>query len=127
MSTQFRTPLKFVRRDEIRFCPGRAVERAELKGKSACDSSLLRKAPAALRDSHIVLYAVDALVTLHASFKKWRNHRLTLRALADLNEHQLRDIGLARDENGYRPLEDLDTPVKEKTTLARKCGAIFHA
>ena len=89
------------------------MERAELKGKSACDSSLLRKAPAALRDSHIVLYAVDALVTLHASFKKWRNHRLTLRALADLNEHQLRDIGLARDENGYRPLQDLDAESKD--------------
>jgi hypothetical protein len=52
---------------------------------------------------------------------------LTVRALADLNEHQLRDIGLARDENGYRPLEDLDTPVKGKTTLASKCRVIFHA
>jgi len=59
-------------------------------------------------------------------FKKWRNRRLTLRALADLND-QLRDIGLARDENGYRPLEDLDTPVKGKTTLASKCRVIFHA
>ena len=87
----------------------------------------LSKETAALRDSHIVLYAVEALVTLHASFKKSRNRRLTLRALADLNEQQLRDIGLARDENGYRPLEDLDTPVKGKTTLASKCRVIFHA
>jgi len=62
----------------------------------------LPRETAALRDSHIVLYAVEALVTLHASFKKWRNGRLTLRALAHLNEHQLRDIGLAREENGYR-------------------------
>jgi hypothetical protein len=47
------------------------------------------------------------------SFKKWRNRRPTLRALADLNEHQLRDIGLARDENGYRPLQDLDAESKD--------------
>lgn len=114
MSTQFRTPRNFVRRDDIRFCLGRAVQHAEPRRKRICDSSLLHKEPAALRGSHIVLYAVDALVTLHASFKEWRNRRLTLRALADLNEHQLRDIGLARDENGYRPLEDLDAERKEK-------------
>jgi hypothetical protein len=49
-----------------------------------------------------------------------------LRALSDLDEHQLRDIGLARDETGYRPLEDSEAQLKEKTTLARKYGAVFH-
>jgi hypothetical protein len=49
-----------------------------------------------------------------------------LRALSDLDEHQLRDIGLARDETGYRPLEDSEALPKEKTTLARKYGAVFH-
>jgi uncharacterized protein YjiS (DUF1127 family) len=81
---------------------------------------------APLRESHFVLYAVDALIRLHASFKKWRNRRLTLQALSDLNEHQLRDIGLARDETGYRPLEDSEAQLKEKTTLPRKYGAVFH-
>jgi hypothetical protein len=38
----------------------------------------------------------------------------------------LRDIGLARDETGYRPLEDSEAQLKEKTTLARKYGAVFH-
>jgi uncharacterized protein YjiS (DUF1127 family) len=101
MSTQFRTPLNFARRDDIEFWSKRATQDAEARE------------PASLRDSHIVLYAVEALVTLHASFKKWRNRRLTLRALADLNEHQLRDIGLARDENGYRLLQDLDAESKD--------------
>ena len=78
------------------------------------------------RESHIVLYVVDALVRLNASVKKWRTRRLTLRALSDLDEHQLRDIGLARDETGYRPLEDSEALPKEKTTLARKYGAVFH-
>jgi hypothetical protein len=64
---------------------------------------------------------------LVASFKKWRNRRLTLRALADLNEHQLRDIGLARDENGYRPLEDLDTSMEEKSDIGAELRSHFHA
>ena len=113
MSTQFRTPRNFVRRDDIRFSSGHAVED-------------VGPTTAPLRESHIVLYAVDAFVRLHASFKKWRNRRLTLRALSDLDEHQLRDIGLARDETGYRPLEDSEALPKEKTTLARKYGAVFH-
>jgi len=91
MSTQFRIPRNFVRRDGIRFSSRHAVEDV---GRTI----------APLRENHIVLYAVDALVRLYASFKKWRNRRLTLRALSDLDEHQLRDIGLARDETGYRPL-----------------------
>src|SRR5215831_12055356 len=93
MSTQFRTPRNFVRREDIRFRSGGVAEDIE-------------RTTASLRESHVVLYAVDALVTLYESFRKWRNHRLTLRALANLNEDQLRDIGLARDENGYCPLED---------------------
>jgi uncharacterized protein YjiS (DUF1127 family) len=100
MSTQFQIPSNFVRRDDIKLCLGDAVEHVEPKRS---------KGPVPLRNSHIVLYAVDALVTLHASFTKWRNHRITLRALADLNEDQLRDIGLTRDENGdYRAFDDFN-------------------
>ena len=100
MSTQFQIPSNFVRRDDIKLCLGDAVEHVEPKRS---------KEPGPLRNSHIVLYAVDALVTLHASFTKWRNHRITLRALADLNEDQLRDIGLTRDENGeYRAFDDFN-------------------
>jgi uncharacterized protein YjiS (DUF1127 family) len=100
MSTQFQIPSNFVRRDDIKLCLGDTVEHVEPKRS---------KEPAPLRNSHVVLYAVDALVTLHASFTKWRNHRITLRALADLNEDQLRDIGLTRDENGdYRAFDDFN-------------------
>lgn len=108
MSRQFRIPRNFVRHDDIRFCSGGTVEDVEPKGKRNYDSSSFHKETALLRDSHIVLYAVDAMVALYASFKKWRNRRLTLRALADLNEHQLRDIGLTRDETGYRALDELN-------------------
>jgi hypothetical protein len=67
-----------------------------------------------LRDDHIVLLAIDALLALHTSFKKWRSRRRTLRALADLDDRQLRDIGLSRDEaspgrpKSYRALAELD-------------------
>jgi uncharacterized protein YjiS (DUF1127 family) len=61
--------------------------------------------------SAFVRYELAALV---GSLKEWRNRRRTQRALAELDEHQLRDIGLTRDEaspgnpTGYRALADLD-------------------
>lgn len=66
----------------------------ELRHKS---SAARKTPPILLRDDHIVLLAIDAVLALHASFKKWRNHRRTLRALAELDERQLRDIGVTRD------------------------------
>jgi uncharacterized protein YjiS (DUF1127 family) len=54
-----------------------------------------------LRDDHIALLAMDAVLAFHASFKKWRSRRRTLRALADLDERQLRDIGLTRDDTAF--------------------------
>jgi hypothetical protein len=73
-----------------------AVEKPELKQN--CNGSAAPKAPPVpLRDDHIVLLAIDGLLALHTAFKKWRNHQRTLRVLAELDEHQLRDIGLTRD------------------------------
>ena len=71
--------------------------------KQNCKSSAAGRetGPNLLRDDHIVLLAIDALLALHASFKKWRSRRRTLRALADLDERQLHDIGLTRDEALY--------------------------
>jgi uncharacterized protein YjiS (DUF1127 family) len=48
----------------------------------------------AFRDSYIVIAIVEALAGLYVSFKQWRGRRRTLKALAELNEHQLLDIGL---------------------------------
>ena len=68
------------------------------------------KSPAAnpLRDDHLVLLTIDRLLTLHAAFKRWRKRRKTLRALADLDERQLRDIGLTRDDVHYEALAELE-------------------
>ena len=46
---------------------------------------------------------------LHALFKNWHTRRRTLRALADLNDRELRDIGLTRYGNdSYCPLSGVD-------------------
>ena len=56
------------------------------------------RANTVLRDGHPVTFAIDALLALHGAFKQWRRRRRTLKALAELDEHQLRDIGLTRGD-----------------------------
>jgi len=54
--------------------------------------------PVLLRDDHIVLLAIDGLLTLHAAAKRYFAGRRTRRILSALDDRQLRDIGLTRDE-----------------------------
>jgi uncharacterized protein YjiS (DUF1127 family) len=54
--------------------------------------------PAVLRDDHIVLLAIDGVLTLHAAIKSYLMRRRTRKILAALDDRQLRDIGLTRDE-----------------------------
>ena len=87
MSTLFKCPPDvFVKHDDF----GQKLEQ-KFNSPASRDASLLR-------DDHIVLLSIDVLLALHASFKKWRRHRRALRALADLDERQLNDIGFTRDE-----------------------------
>jgi len=109
MSKHLRTvPSVFLHYHGLTLPPQRAVDRTQLEGgqerlQQKHDGSRQRPASSVLlKDDHIVLMAIDALLSLHASFKKWRHHRRTLRALADLDDHQLRDIGLTRDGDQYR-------------------------
>ena len=100
MSIQFRFPPgAFVKHDGIKLFDAQAAGHVERKLKEKRDKPVACKSPSApLRDDHIVLLAVDVLVALYAAFRKWRNHRRTLRALDELDEHQLRDIGLRREQ-----------------------------
>lgn len=82
------------------------------------DHSPLKASSVLLRDDHIVLLAIDAFLALHTSFKKWRTRRRTLRALADLDERQLRDIGLTRDEALLETTSKLLSRHKSYRTLA---------
>jgi uncharacterized protein YjiS (DUF1127 family) len=51
--------------------------------------------------------AIDRLLALHAALQKWRQHKKTMRALAELDERQLRDIGLTRNQTHYHALAEL--------------------
>ena len=100
MSKLFRSPHVFVKHDDFKVndtTSVNAVDAPELK-QDCKSSSAANNQSVLLRDDHIVLLAIDGLLALRASFKRWRKRRRTLRTLADLDERQLRDIGLAREE-----------------------------
>jgi uncharacterized protein YjiS (DUF1127 family) len=59
---------------------------------------------AAFRDSHIVISFVEALAAFYVSFRQWRGRRRTRKALAELDERQLHDIGLTRGEIHFPPV-----------------------
>ena len=59
---------------------------------------------AAFRDSHIVISFVEALAAFYVSFRQWRGRRWTRKALAELDERQLHDIGLTRGEIHFPPV-----------------------
>lgn len=54
--------------------------------------------PQLLRDDHIIILAIDALVAAHAAVRRWLERRRSRRALAELDDRQLRDIGVTRAE-----------------------------
>ena len=114
MSKHFRsTPSLFVQYHDLklpqRTVDGRQVEGAGQGSQQNRDGSPHNQASSVLlRNDHIILLAIDALLALHASFKKWRNRRRTLRVLADLDDRRLRDIGPTRDGDKYRALAECD-------------------
>jgi len=123
MSGLFKFPSSYVSHDDFEVNKSLGVSgllRDAEHGQN-CKSSPANKTPAILRDDHIVLLAIDALLALRASFQKWRSHRQALRALADFDEQPLRDIGFTRGEalsetscklfrhqRSYRALAELD-------------------
>ena len=53
--------------------------------------------------------AIEGLLALHAALARWQSRRRTFRALAELDEEQLRDVGLTRDRHkSYQALAELD-------------------
>ncbi len=62
---------------------------------------------------------VEAVGALHDAVKRWRNRRRTRSALADLNDQQLRDIGLERDDIVLSPPVWSAPRVRSYRALAR--------
>ena len=63
------------------------------KSKTPCKTS-----SGLLKEDHIVLLAIDALLAARAAVRRWLACRRTRRALAALDDRQLRDIGVTRTE-----------------------------
>lgn len=95
MSGLFRFPHNFVRHDSFETGNRPVTVNALYELERGAGSN---NRSAALREDHIILAVIDGLLYLRASFRRWRNRRRTLRALADLDDAQLRDIGLTRDD-----------------------------
>jgi uncharacterized protein YjiS (DUF1127 family) len=57
-----------------------------------------KRPPSPLREDHIVLMAIDAVLALHQAVKRYFEHHRTRRALAKLDDHLLRDIGVTRSQ-----------------------------
>jgi hypothetical protein len=85
-------------------------------GTFAKYENLKRPAAYTLRDDHLVLLTIDRLLALHAAFRRWRKRRKTLRALADLDERQLRDIGLTRAKRITGRWPSLKTSIRNAPT-----------
>jgi len=94
-------PSIFTKYEDVKLPRTRTFTAKTKVGRQKCDASSV------LRDDHIVLLAIDGLLALHVSFKRWRQRRKTFRALAELDDRQLRDIGLTREQTHYRALADL--------------------
>jgi len=94
------SPDQFIGQDEVDFHEAKNTTAGESERKQNCNNSIDAKS-ISLRDDHIVLLAIDCLLALHVRFENWRRRR-TLRALAQLDEHQLRDVGLTRGKTSTR-------------------------
>jgi len=55
--------------------------------------------PFPLRKDHFLCVIMDAVLSAHAAVKRWWHRRHTRQALAELDEHLLRDIGLTHEAN----------------------------
>ena len=107
MSTLFKSPPSSFTRYEHRLAEGSTFPAGTGAGRRKFEQNR-RQSINALRDDHIVLWAIDGLLALHSAFKTWRQRKRTLRILADLDDRQLRDIGLTRDHTHYHALAEFD-------------------
>jgi uncharacterized protein YjiS (DUF1127 family) len=98
MSTLFRCPPSaLIKHGDLRLPVANnitpSVDGTGQKLGRKCNSPAINDASSVLlRDDHIVLLAIYALLALHAALKKLRNHRRALRVLAELDETQLSNL-----------------------------------
>jgi uncharacterized protein YjiS (DUF1127 family) len=60
--------------------------------------------PRLLREDHFLCVIMDTVLAAQAAVKRWLDRRRTRQALATLDEHLLRDIGLIREADRAKRL-----------------------
>ena len=94
-------PAAFAKNDDF----ARSDTTRVAKGEPGCEASASHKSePVLLRDDHLVLLAIDALLALREAVKRSTVRRRTRRILSTLDDRQLRDIGLTRSQIGDRKI-----------------------
>ena len=92
-------PAAFIKHDDFERYGVRPDTDSIAKGKPKCEASALHKnEPVFLRDDHLVLFAIDALLALREVVKHSIARRRTRQILSALDDRQLRDIGLTRSQ-----------------------------
>jgi hypothetical protein len=96
--TMFRLPpSSFVKHDDVKIA-GTTLDCRKARKQKANRKDFRDTEAALLREDHIVLLAIDGLLVMHAAIKRYLMRRRTRRILATLDDRQLKDIGLTRDD-----------------------------
>ncbi len=96
--TMFRLPpSSFVKHDDVKIA-GTTLDWRKARKQKANRKDFRDTEAALLREDHIVLLAIDGLLVMHAAIKRYLMRRRTWRILATLDDRQLKDIGLTRDD-----------------------------
>jgi uncharacterized protein YjiS (DUF1127 family) len=109
MSGLTNAPRNFVRSDTVIVTEGDKIKPVDTSTSVECSTADHKKESILLPDDHLVLLAVDGMLALYRLFVKWLRRWRTLGALAELDQRQLRDIGLTREDTPSRsPFDILD-------------------
>jgi uncharacterized protein YjiS (DUF1127 family) len=96
--TMFRLPRSsFVKHDDVTIT-GTNLDSRKARKQKPNRKDTRETEVALLREDHIVLLAIDGLLALHAAIKRYLMRRRTRRILAALDDRQLKDAGLTRDD-----------------------------
>lgn len=80
--------------------------------------TLCKPPPRPLRDDHLVLIAIDAVLALHGAVQQCLERRRTRHALAELDDRLLRDIGVSRGQAARESRRWRSGPDKCRRALA---------
>jgi hypothetical protein len=94
-------PSSFLKHDDVKIA-GTSLDSRKGRKQNPNRKDFRETDAALLREDHIVLLTIDGLLVLHAAIKRYLMRRRTRRILAALDDRQLKDVGLTRDEASHQ-------------------------